>query len=296
MRRTTWITHAVLVAALVLGACGTTPREETQLGLPAEPIASEGVTTNPTPAPELIDPTGPIATTATTSPASLKATPETRVVGNPQISRSAGRSGEYSYVSGAHPSAPEPVGPAASYDDYADDANGGAGGAAGSSQAAPLSQPSFDILSVAWSPVSYSEPSRRGYSTSIRIAGPAHPDGAYVTYGRFTSDGQNCELYNILEVGVRAYANAFCGSVYDGTRRFLGRMDGRLVTSSGTADGGTTLVGTFDDPTVPTELQAYGRKLYDLAAFTAMCSPGPDGCRVYDNEMDWVSSPKTFRV
>lgn len=211
-------------------------------------------------------------------------------------SRAANGSGGYSYVSGSDPSAPEPVGPAASYDDYSGDASGGASGATGSSQAAALSQPSLDILRVAWDPISYGEHGRRGYSTSITIAGPAHEDGAYVSYGFFTSDGQSCQLYNILEVGIGAYANAFCGSLHDGTRRFLGRIDGRVVTSSPTADGGTTLVGIFDDPAVPTELQAYGRKLYDLSAFTALCSSGSDGCRMHGAEMDWVTSTKSFRV
>lgn len=292
MRRTTWITQAAAVAALALGACGSAADQGTQAGLPSAPIATEEVTAHPAAAAALVDPAEAIAPTATTSPAPLPATPNRRVGEIPKLSRAAEGSGGYSYVSGSD----EAVGPATSYEDSSGDATAGAGGAVGSSQAAPVSQPSFDILNVAWSPVSYTEQGRRGYSTSITIAGPAHPDGAYVSYGRFTSDGQSCELYNILEVGTRAYANAFCGSVYDGTRRFLGRVDGRLVTTTPATGGGTTLVGIFDDPAVPAELQAYGRKLYDLSAFTAMCSPGPDGCRTYDSEMDWVTSPKSFRV
>ena len=288
MTRTTWVAHAVAVMTLALGACANAPERQAQAGLSADPIASEEATGSPVAPIGSLDKVGASAPVAVTPPESHRRALDTRR-GGQQASQQTGSSGGYSDGTSAEESALEPVGPAASYEDPAGDATG-------TSQIAPVSQASFDILSVTWSPVSYDEPSRRGYSTSITIAGPAREDGAYVAFGFFSSGGQSCQIYHILEIGIPAYANAFCGSVEDGTRRFLGRMDGRLVSSSPTADGGTTLVGIFDDPAVPSSLEADGRMLYGLSAFTAMCSPSPDGCRTHDTEFDWVDSGESFRV
>lgn len=187
-------------------------------------------------------------------------------------------------------SEPDEIGPAASYDDPGDDAHAG-------SYAGALSQPSLDLLHVAWNPVSYEDPGRRGYSTSITIAGAARQEAVYVSWGRFADrSGGQCQLYNILRLGAPAHANVFCGYVEDGTRRFLGRVSGRPVTSIPAAAGGTTIVGTFDDPVVPSELEAADRRLDGLSAFSATCSPRSGECTVYAQEWDWVSSFLSFRV
>ena len=288
MTRTTWMRHAVAVAALALVGCANTTGGGTQAALMADPIAADEVEGTPIAPVGSLDKVGASAPVAVTPPESHRRALDARR-GERQTSQESGSSGGYSDGASPEELALEPVGPAASYEDPAGDATG-------TSQVAPVSQASFDILSVTWSPVSYDEPGRRGYSTAITIAGPAREDGAYLAYGHFTSGGQSCQIYHILEVGIPAYANAFCGSVEDGTRRFLGRMDGRLVISNPTADGGTTLVGIFDDPTVPTSLEAGGRMLYGLSAFTAMCSPSPDGCRTHDTVFDWVDSGESFRV
>ena len=219
------------------------------------------------------------------------------VLGSPSIQVPAGSRTEVTAPRGSGPAASEPdsesepVGPAVSYEDLPGDAYGGPEASVG-----PISQSSFDLLHVAWNPVAYDEPGRRGYSTSITIAGPAGEDAAYVSWGTFYVGGDPCQLYNILELGSPAYAHAFCGFIEDGSRRFLGRMTGRLVTSVPTASGGTTLVGTFDDPDLPASLELSGRTLYDLAAFTASCSPASSECQSPAQEWDWVSSSTMFHL
>ena len=157
-----------------------------------------------------------------------------------------------------------------SYTDPADDAYGLAGNPA-------LSQPAFDILEVRWAPASEVDEQQRGYSSSITVAGAARNDGAYVTYGEFASDipGERCQLYNILAPGSTAFANVFCGTTENGTRRFVGRVQGSQVTSTRTAAGGTLLIATFDDSALPPLLESAGRMLFRLSAFT--CAADPDG-------------------
>jgi hypothetical protein len=162
------------------------------------------------------------------------------------------------------------AGPPVSYTDPADDAYGPA--------AQPtLSQPAFDILEVRWAPTSEVDQQQRGYSSSITVAGAARNDGEYVTYGDFPSDvpGERCQLYNFLTPGTTAFANVFCGSIDNGTRRLIGSVQGSQVTSTRTAAEGTVLIATFDDSALPPLLESAGRMLFRLSAFT--CAADPEG-------------------
>jgi hypothetical protein len=157
-----------------------------------------------------------------------------------------------------------------SYTDPADDAYGLA--------AQPtLSEPAFDILKVRWAPASEIDNQQHGYSASITVAGAARNDGTYVTYGDFPSDvpRERCQLYHFLTPGTTAFANAFCGSIDNGTRRLVGSVRGSQVTSTRTAAGGTLLIATFDDSALPPLLESGGRMLFRLSAFT--CAADPEG-------------------
>lgn len=300
MGRSSRIAYAVALAVVVGGGCARAPQTEPLVGLPPSPVAVQDATGGADSNATSVGTSGTSApTTAKTQPvpslrssaspalsaADLETSSLRRPATSPTTAPGAGFDGPSPDKAG-----PEAISPAAAYEDLAGDAHGGA-------QLGALSQPAFDILQVDWNPASYSEAGRRGYSTSITIAGPAHEDGVYISYGYFVSDvrGEECQLYHILELGTPAYAHAFCGSIWNGTRRFLGRMDGRPVTSNPTAAGGTTLVGTFDDPVVPSQLEAAGRRLYNLSALTAMCAPSPDRCSA-DQEVDWASSTRLYRV
>jgi hypothetical protein len=160
---------------------------------------------------------------------------------------------------------------------------------------ATASQKPFDILRVDWAPES------NGYSTSLTVAGSARDDGWYVSYGHFRSNaGEYCQLYHILTPGTAAYANAFCGWVEDGSRRFVGRIEGTQVTSTPTAAGGTVVAGTFDNRAIPPMLEAAGRTLYTISAFTCAGeseSGVADGLRCSGFEvLDEASSNATYRV
>ena len=307
MRRTSRMAHALALAVLAFAGCADAQEQKPlSAGVPPSPTSSgdaggdtastvASVGTMRASAPESGDVQPNSTITPTQLPPGSLATPSP-VSAPPLVGPGLGAEqpspdAPEPEADGPRPDAPEPgpVGPAASFEDPSRDAHGAAGIEA-------LSQPSFDLLRVAWDPVSYGEQGRRGYSTSITIAGPAREDGAYVAYGFFFSGGEECELYHILELGMPAYAHGFCGSTDDGTRRFLGRMNGRPVTSSPTAAGETTLVGTFDDPVVPYALEGSGRTLYSLSAFTALCSPSADGCATHHEVWDWASSTQSFRV
>jgi hypothetical protein len=181
-----------------------------------------------------------------------------------------------------------------SYTDPAGDASGPAGHSA-------LSQPAFDILEVRWAPASEVDQQRRGYSSSITVAGAAWNDGAYVTYGDFPSDvpGERCQLYNILAPGITAFANVFCGTHDKGTRRFIGSVQGSQVTSTRTAAGGTRLIATFDDSSLPRLLESGGRMLFRLSAFTCPADPeGPAGslrCG-FEETLDEVNTFHSYRL
>ena len=297
MRGTSRMVPAVALAVLALAGCSGAPEQKPLADLPPTPTATGdaagGTGSTAAPAgttaanvPESVEVKSASTRTPTELPQGILETPEHR---GPATARPRGQ-GAVAGQPSADAREPGAVGPTASYEDAAGDAHGAAGIEA-------LSQPSFDILRVTWSPVSYDEQGRRGYSTSITVKGPPRRDGAYVSYGFFAdASGDRCELYNILELGTSAYAHAFCGSVEDGTRRFLGRMDGRPVTARATAAGGTTLVGTFDDPVVSFVLEAADRTLHNLSAFTAMCSPSPGRCATHDEVWDWADSTLSFRV
>lgn len=196
----------------------------------------------------------------------------------------------------AHPGGAEdspglPTSHAVSYRDDAGDATGGTGQHG-------LSQAPFDILRVGWTPL-LDGGSAKGYSTSITVAGIPRDDGAYVSYGVFPSDvaGEQCQLYNILIPGTTAIANGFCGRVDDGSRRFIGRIEGSLV-SVVSADGGWSLAATFEHPVLPRQLEAADRTLYDLAAFTALCTrapSSPEQC-VTDEVLDEATSTMAYRI
>lgn len=296
--------HAAWLAVLLLGGCTSSPKQVPLADLPQSPVTTEGTQRTEVEAaastPQPVQAVGSSAgvtgeihpmPSSTQRPKTSAGSLETAMLRDqPVTSRApdpvAGSSG---------PSANEPdqedFRPSATYEDAAGDANG-------TGKSGPLSQPSFDILRVEWTPVSYEEVGRRGYSTSITIAGPAREDGMYVSLGFFPSDvrGEQCQLYHFLAVGAPAFANAFCGSISAGTRRLVGRINGRTVTSGPTASGGTTLVGTFDDPIVPSQLEAADRRLDNLSAFTTLCSgPSPNGC-ASTNTVDLAISGRTFRV
>ena len=174
------------------------------------------------------------------------------------------------------------------YTDPAGDAHGPAAHAA-------LSQPAFDILRVDWAPASQIDDQRRGYSTSMTIAGVARDDGDYVSYGLFYdySSHETCELYHFLTPGTTAYANAFCGSIFDGTRRSVGRVQGSRVSKTRTKDGGTLLTATFDDAALPALVESGGRMLWYLSAMT--CAPG-SGALDCNDTLDDASSGRSYRL
>lgn len=205
----------------------------------------------------------------------------------------------------AHPDPPSSVDADTSSPEWAESSHDAvayrddSGDATGGIPHGAVNQRSFDILRVEWARVSYADDHERGYSTSITVAGTPGDDGSYVTYGVFASDqpGESCQLYNILIPGAAAFANAFCGSIDAGTRRFIGRVDGSRVTSRPTA-GGTLIMATFDDPVIPRQLEVAGRTLFDLAAFTALCARDParpEECRV-DEVLDEAVSTESYRV
>ena len=186
---------------------------------------------------------------------------------------------------------PGTAGEPVSYTDDADDAHG-------FDPTSTLNQPAYDILHVGWAPASHvDEQQRTGYATSITVGGAARDDGVYVSYGEFYSDvpGETCQLYHVLAPGITAYANAFCGRIDAGTRRLVGQLEGSRVISKRTAAGGTTLMATFDDSALPAFVEAGGRMLWELSAFT--CAQEPEdllsGC--YD-DVDHAASRVDYRL
>ena len=275
----------VLFAGIVVAACGdasddaaTGPHAPTAEAAPTITTLLAGATAA---APGL--PSGgapPPAPSSATEPPGEPAL----VVPPPRSEETPSRAAE------APASSPERVaepGPPVSFADESDDAHGPVAHEA-------LSQLAYDILHVGWEPVSDGQ--TRGYSTSITVAGTAREDGSYVSYGQFRSNipGETCQLYHVLTPGRTSFANAFCGTVDAGTRRFLGTMHGREVTATTTPTGATVLVGTFDDPAIPQLLEDAGRTLRYLSAFTCLGAPGATGC-TYD-VMDYASSRLTYRV
>ena len=157
------------------------------------------------------------------------------------------------------------------------------------------SRPAYDVVAVDWAPV---QPARKrdpgGYRTSITVLGEPSAAGSYVSYGRFTYDGEECMAYHFLTPGTDTYANVFCGFDPDGTRHFVGRIRGGPVTSS-PGSTGTVLTAVFDNRVLPAELAA-GRTLTDLSAFTCVSADEGRGCRPYE-VLDAASSPgASYRI
>jgi hypothetical protein len=176
-----------------------------------------------------------------------------------------------------------------SYTDETDDASGLAGQPG-------LSQPAFDIVYVEWAPASDVDGQPQSeYSTSIMVAGAARDGGIYVSYGQFRADGEQCQLYHFLTPGTTAFANAFCGATEQGTRRLVAHFDGSPVTSTPTAGGGTMLEATFNDAAAPSELEANGRMLFELSAFTCAGGPATMGCG-YHETLDYAQSWRSYRI
>ena len=176
------------------------------------------------------------------------------------------------------------AGPAVSYTDPPNDV-------VAPSTPLPVSPSAFEILNVAWAPAP------GGYSTSITVAGLASDDGSYISFGVFPSDvtGEACELDHFLTPGTTAFAEAFCGPPDGTTRRLIGRVQGSQVTSTPTADGGTLLAATFDDSALPPLLEAAGRTLFGLSAYT--CTKGPESPRcALDRVLDAATSTASYRV
>jgi hypothetical protein len=185
--------------------------------------------------------------------------------------------------------ATEGAGAPVTYTDPSGDAHGYAG-------LPTLSHPEVDIVQVGWAPGSNVDQHQGGYVTSLTVAGTALADRSYVSYGEFSSDvpGEQCQLYHFLTPGITAFGNAFCGE--GNARRLVGRVEGSPVISTPTAAGGTLLMATFDDSALPPMLEAAGRELSNLSAFT--CSTGPEspgGCAFY-TIMDEARSTLTYRV
>lgn len=179
--------------------------------------------------------------------------------------------------------------PAVDYTDEAGDASGASGQPA-------LSQPAFDIVHVEWAPASdVGTQPQSIYSTSITVAGTARDGGIYVSYGQFRADGEYCQLYHFLTPGTTAYANAFCGSTAQGTRRLVGHFAGSPVTSTPTPAGGTMLQATFNDAAAPSQLVASGRMLFELSAFTCAGGPATMGCGYYET-LDYAHSWDSYRI
>jgi hypothetical protein len=185
--------------------------------------------------------------------------------------------------------ATEGAGPPVSYSDPAGDAY-----RLGSS----TSRPEFDIVQVGWAPASDAEQPHGGYSTSIKVAGPARGDGYYVSYGDFPSEaaGEHCQAYYFLTPGTTAFANVFCGQSDAGTRRLVDRAQGSTVTATATTDGGTLVHATFDDSTIPPALQTSGRLLSNLSAFTCDENTEFPACGSFEGNSDFVTSTLSYRV
>ncbi|MEY2422107.1 MAG: hypothetical protein QOI95_2174 [Acidimicrobiaceae bacterium] len=181
------------------------------------------------------------------------------------------------------------AGPAVSYTDPAGDAI---------RLGSPTSRPEFDIVQVGWAPASDTDQPRGGYSASMTVAGSARDDGYYVSYGDFPADvaGEQCQIYHFLTPRTDAFANVFCGREDAGTRRLIGRMQGSAVITTATPDGGTLLEATFDDSTLPQQLQTAGRLLSNLSAFT--CDENTDFpvCGTFEGNSDFVASAVSYRV
>jgi hypothetical protein len=161
---------------------------------------------------------------------------------------------------------------------------------------APATEPSlgssaFEIVRVEWAPAP------EGYSTSITIAGPATGEGSYISFGAFPSDvlGEACELDHFLTPGTTAFAEAYCGPPDGSTRRSIGRVQGSRVTSTPTSDGGTVLTATFDDSELPALLEAAGRKLFGLSAYTCLRDSESPRCEL-DRLSDAATSVASYRV
>jgi hypothetical protein len=159
--------------------------------------------------------------------------------------------------------------------EYSDDA----GDAHGLDPTSTLNQPAYDIVRVRGAPASHVEKGRRGYATSLTIAGAARDDAFYVSYGEFHSDvaGESCQLYHVLTPGRTAFANAICGTIAAGTRRLVGSLRGSQVTATRTS-AGTVLVATFDDAALPRLVEQGSRLLWKLSAFTCVEQAGALGC------------------
>jgi hypothetical protein len=181
------------------------------------------------------------------------------------------------------------AGPAVSYSDPAGDAI---------RLGSPTSRPEFDIVQVGWAPASDTDQPRGGYSTSITVAGGARDDGYYVSYGDFPAEvaGEQCQIYHFLTPRTAAFANVFCGREDAGTRRLIGRMQGSAVITTATPDGGTLLEATFDDSALPPLLQAAGRLLSNLSAFTCDENTGFPACGTFEGNSDFVASTVSYRL
>ena len=256
---------AIAIAVAVLAASGCASGQKTPPRAASVAAQAAGATVTAPGAPAAATELQPVKTSDRVAPAPGEGVPVPTPppVGGrepPNLPPLEGRTSETSL-----PRDSATAGPPVSYTDPADDAYGLAGHSA-------LSQPAFDILLVRWAPASEVDQQLRGYSSSITVAGAARNDGAYVTYGDFPSDvpGERCQLYNILTPGSTAFANAFCGTIDEGTRRFIGSVQGGQVTSTRTAGGGTQLIATFDDSALPRLLEAGGRMLFRLSAFTCV--------------------------
>lgn len=203
-------------------------------------------------------------------------------------------------AAGAAPPEPAQAGDPVSYTDLADDAYrltlpDGSSAPAGVPDAARSIAP-LDVLQVDWAPAANAHKRKgSGYVTSITVKGTASRDGSYVSYGHFTFGGDDCQLYHFLTPGITAFANAFCGTLEDGDRVFVGRVSGSRVVATTTTGGGTVLSAVFDNSRLPEELRAAGSTLHALAAFTCWQGDEGLGCRPYETQ-DAASSHLSYKL
>ena len=151
----------------------------------------------------------------------------------------------------------------------------------------------YDIVRVAWAPEgAVAGQGPRDYSISITIAGRADQEGAYISRAelRSATADETCRISHTLTPGRTAFADVICGSISQGTRRPVGRVEGGPVTSTPTAGGGTELTASFDASTLPAE--AVGESFVDLWAITA-CPEDRPGCRLI--YLDEARSELTYR-
>ena len=165
--------------------------------------------------------------------------------------------------------------------------------AAGDALGTASQSAAYDLVRVAWAPAAgVDEPRPRDYTISITIAGVADEAWWYAASADLRSGtaDEMCQISHFLTPGGTAFANVFCGSTSEGTRRLAGRVEGGPVTSTPSDEGGTVLSATFDASTLPADAAEHA--LVDLWAFTSAGDPAYPGPHLW---LDDARSALTYR-